>query len=306
MTERKEIKISVVIPVYNRKRDLDIALASLTNQTNKAFEVIVVDDGSSEDLTPVIEKYSGRLVLSFIRIENSGGPARPRNGGVSSARGEWISFLDSDDGWHPQRIERVVERLTDTVDIVYHALSVKREDDADAKHPSARQQRVGRGMVGDSLADMLLRGNPIPNSAALIRRSFINRLGGISEEKYLRTVEDFDLWLRAAEAGARFNYIDMDLGWYSIGSGNISSGARNQIEVRSELFKRHEQAVPAHLRGSAIHHHNYILGVFALRAGDYAAAASYLRAALPLSSVTLTVKCLARLVFAKYKQWRSA
>jgi len=294
------INISVVIPVFNREKELEAALSALVAQTSDNFEVIVVDDGSTKDLSAIIEKFKPLLELTYLKIENSGGPARPRNIGISHAKGRWISFLDSDDGWFPRRIEAINTHLSDDADVVYHQLAIILDTDADRSHSSARQKFMGRSIGRDPLVDMLLKGNPVPNSAALIRRSFLDKIGPLSEVSELRTVEDFDLWLRAAEEGGRFKYIDQCLGWYSVGRGNISSGAYKQIEMRDNLMKKHMALLPASLREAARRHHAYIIGIFAMKAGDLSLANRSLRDALPLSTLTLNMKCLVRWLQTKY------
>ena len=97
--------VSVIIPTYNRSADLRRALESIAAQTQPPYEVIVCDDGSEEDIRAVVDEFNSRLNISYIRITKSGGPGRPRNIAVAAATGSWISFLDSDDWWFPERLE---------------------------------------------------------------------------------------------------------------------------------------------------------------------------------------------------------
>ena len=101
-------EISVVIPTYNRSLFLPKALDSVYNQTYPAFEVIVVDDGSSDNTLP-------KLSLHFPQVtwvsQSNHGVSHARNQGIQKARGEWIAFLDSDDIWHPQKLERQIDFL---------------------------------------------------------------------------------------------------------------------------------------------------------------------------------------------------
>ncbi|WP_114639651.1 glycosyltransferase family 2 protein [Polynucleobacter necessarius] len=96
--------ISVIIPVFNRSWQLRRALESLRDQTFRDFEVIVCDDGSSEDIASVVKDFEGNLNIQVIHMSNWGGPARPRNKGLELSRGQWISFLDSDDWWDLNRL----------------------------------------------------------------------------------------------------------------------------------------------------------------------------------------------------------
>ena len=135
-------KISVIIPVYNRSRELVRALNSLVCQTDKEFDVVVCDDGSLENIRAIVEEYMGRLDVQYIRIENSGGPARPRNVGIQMAKGIWLSFLDSDDWWDTKRIEHLRPFLIEGIDLIYHQLTCTTVSGLLIKH--GRPQRLGR------------------------------------------------------------------------------------------------------------------------------------------------------------------
>ena len=99
------ITVSVIIPFYNHKEWLEESLDSVFGQTFSDFEVILVNDGSSEDVTELLKKYEGRV--SYFKQENKG-PAAARNFGISKARGKYIAFEDSDDIWHPRKLEKQV------------------------------------------------------------------------------------------------------------------------------------------------------------------------------------------------------
>ena len=94
--------ISVVIPFYSNKGWLDEALMSVVGQTYNHKEILVIDDGSKEDISDLCEKYKQKI--KYIRKEN-GGPASARNCGIENARGKYIAFLDSDDVWYPNKLE---------------------------------------------------------------------------------------------------------------------------------------------------------------------------------------------------------
>ena len=172
--------ISVIIPVHNRTFELRRALQSLVDQTRKDFEVIVCDNGSNEDVHSVVEAFKETLHPIYRRIENSGGPARPRNVAISLAQAEWISFLNSDDWWDEDRIAVVSAMLTDDVDVLYHPLRYI----AKTGRPTRRalSNVVGFPMGEEPLRHMALLGNPIPTSATVVRRKLFNDIGGMCEE----------------------------------------------------------------------------------------------------------------------------
>lgn len=263
--------LAVVIPTYNRTPELARALDSLLAQTWQDFEVVVCDDGSSEDVGAVVHRYENRLAIRCLRIPNSGGPARPRNVAVAASTAPWVSFLDSDDWWDPGRVARMLPHLGQDVDVVYHRLRQVVFPPA-TRAPSG--ELVGADCGPEPLRRMLTRGNPIPNSAAIVRRATLERLGGIAED--LNSVEDFDTWLRFAELGARFRFVPEVLGSYSVSQAGISTFGPRQYAIQRALFAKHLHLLPASLRPLAESHFNYLLGSYALRLGDPSTARRHL------------------------------
>lgn len=295
-------RISAVIPVYNRSQELLRALESLRRQTFRNFDVVVCDDGSTEDIHAVVRPYRDQLALQYVRIENSGGPARPRNVAVAHARGEWIAFLDSDDWWDPERMARVSAALTEDVDLLYHPLRVERA--TRLRRAGERRRVIGSDVHDDMLRHMLLFGNPVPNSAVVVRRRMLEGLGGISEDPEL--IEDFDTWLRLAEAGGRFRYLDRVLGTYWVGEDGISAISPRQIEKYRATLEPHLHRLHADYRDLAWRCHHYYLGSMYLKGGsDRGAARQHLLAARGLPTLMMRLKRLLLLVKAWSPVWRT-
>lgn len=103
MCSDRNVKVSVIVPFYSHKDWLDEALESAIKQTYKPYEIIVVNDGSKEDISDIKTKYADQVI--FIRQENQG-PAVARNNGIDMARGDIVAFLDSDDIWKPEKLEK--------------------------------------------------------------------------------------------------------------------------------------------------------------------------------------------------------
>lgn len=270
--------ISVVIPTFNRAWELRRALTSLQDQTLQGFEVIVCDDGSSEDIASVVAEFA-TLRLQYVRIANSGGPARPRNVGVAHAQGEWVSLLDSDDWWAPQRIEVVARSLSSAVDVIYHPLVAVVQGRG---HFLRDGQQFGSAMSGDALSHMLSVGNPIPNSSAVVRKTLWERVGGNSEDYCY--AEDLDTWLKLAEEGARFGFIDQPLGFYWQGKDNISLPSDKQLQALSDLYAKHRPSGDARTAAWARAYEHYDKGLLLMRLGRMPAALSEFRQATRLRS----------------------
>lgn len=254
---------SIIIPVHNRSDTLRRALESLRNQTDQDFEVIVCDDGSSEDIGSVVEDYKD-LEIKFRRIPASGSPARPRNVAIGLATGEWISFLDSDDWWSSNRIARL-KRSIDNADIVYHQLRVVHTD---AAHARSKFQFVGRRFTPPLLTSMIAEGNPFATSATAIRRKIVADLGGMWEAKTGDAIDDFDLWLRVvAQRSPRVVFVAEALGYYEISNNNISAFSKKQYIRHRRLYRRQQIVLPKSHRSFARSHFEYALGSYALKLG---------------------------------------
>lgn len=214
---------SIIIPTYNRAELLKRALESVTAQTFADFEVIVCDDGSSDQTLEVVDIFNERIAITYLREENWGGPARPRNNGLKVARGKWICFLDADDWWYPCKLATVFPS-TGLADVLHHDCDVY--DDIGKKFLTMR----GRQLKKPAFVDLMTGWNALHTSTVCVRKSILDKVGGFSEDKTLIAIEDFDLWLRISRVTDRFTHISRLLGAYWDAGGNISSFSTASIE----------------------------------------------------------------------------
>lgn len=188
--------VSVIIPANNRAELLGRALRSVVAQTFSDFEVIVVDDASIDDLSPVISSFTDDRIRP-IRLAKQRGAAGARNAAIPESRGEWIAFLDSDDEWLPNTLDRQLEAVTRTnYDVSYCACLRKRNSEEPAVRPK------GILAEGDIIDALLLRRHAPTPSAYMVRRTAIKRANGFDET--FPSAADIDLWLRLATMGCRF------------------------------------------------------------------------------------------------------
>ncbi|HOJ79178.1 MAG TPA: glycosyltransferase family 2 protein [Bacillota bacterium] len=107
-----QIKISVVIPMYNRAKTIGYCLDSVLAQTYKPYEIILVDDCSNDDTKKVLQKYNDPKIR-YLELKQRSGAQRARNQGILAAKGDWIAFQDSDDEWLPTKLEKQVQKLSE-------------------------------------------------------------------------------------------------------------------------------------------------------------------------------------------------
>jgi len=194
-------EVSVIIPTYNRAPYIAEAIRSVQAQAGANVEIIVADDGSTDNTAEVVGGLGDTVIC--MSLPHSGQPAATRNGGLRVATGRFIAFLDSDDLFLPNKLAVQVAAFESHPEagFVYSNGYFFRED---PHHPTGYGLDGLPTPSGDVLAD-LLRGNFVASPCvALIRRSCLDVVGAFDDNPGLMAVEDYDLWLRLA---ARFPVI---------------------------------------------------------------------------------------------------
>jgi len=192
-------RVSIVIPTYNRGSVLPRTIESALSQTFPDFELIVVDDGSTDHTTEVVRGIADPRVRLIGDTMNRG-PSAARNRGIREARCGLVAFLDSDDEWLPRKLELQLARLDGDADprtaIAY--CRVYTYDDL-TQRPV---HEFGEPREGALFHDLLTGWKPVTASLFLVRRAALLEVGGFDET--LPCTEDYDLWLRLAQASYRF------------------------------------------------------------------------------------------------------
>lgn len=251
------MKISVVIPVYNRPEKLARLLESIEKQTLLPYEVIVIDDGSTEDIRIIVDKYQS-IKVNYIKIKNSGGPAKPRNIGIDVATGDWIAFCDSDDWWEPNKLD-VSLKHGRNVDFIFHKLKINYEKE------NVKRGVIGNDFRGEAFEHLLEIRNPIPLSSVLVKREIVEKIK-FDESKDLAAIEDYDLWLRIFKMKINYIFINDVLGYYSIDQDNISQVSERSV-FRLDALKKKVMlmGIPEKNKRTFLQNYWYSVGVIYLR-----------------------------------------
>ena len=178
--------MSVIIPTYNRSSCLGRAIDSVLDQTFTGFELMVVDDGSTDKTAELLETYGNRLKV--IRQSNRGVSAA-RNAGILASRGELIALLDSDDSWLPRKLEQQVAFFRSRPEALIGQTQEIWIRNGRRINPKKRHQKFS-GMIFEKSLPLCL----VSPSAVMIRRSLLEEVGLFDET--LPACEDYDLWLR--------------------------------------------------------------------------------------------------------------
>ncbi len=182
-----QMKISVIIPVYNRAAAIRRAIDSVLAQSYSAHEIIVVDDASTDDTPYVLQQYAEKIRL--IALPENCGVSSARNAGIQAASGDWLAFLDSDDEWLPHKLKMAVEFHQQHPDYLIFQTEEIWIRNGRRVNPRQKHKKPQGWIFKPSLALCL-----VSPSAVVIHRSLLDNVGMFDES--LPVCEDYDLWLR--------------------------------------------------------------------------------------------------------------
>ena len=232
--------VSVIVPTYNRADSLPRTIDSVLAQTHHDLELVVVDDASTDDTKAVVERYDDDRVTYLAHAANRGGSAA-RNTGLRASDGQYVAFLDSDDEWHPEKLERQVGELESRSEewvAAYCGVEMVREGTENPALGWLRGQfgrlretegaEGGAELIGDVLADDL---HTSAGSTLLVERSVAERIGGFDESFDRFQAPEF--LVRVLREGS-LAYIDEPL-VYRYVSGNPSP---DELEAADEHYLR--------------------------------------------------------------------
>ncbi len=212
--------VSVVIPSYKHGHLIGRALRSVIDQSYSNWEAIVVDNHSPDQTDQVVQAFNDPRI-KLLKIHNNGVIAASRNMGIHEARGEWIAFLDSDDWWDSNKLEKCLEYANDDFDVIYHKLKcytvnslneIKIDGEVDC-----------RDLAVQPYYSLFNYGPGLTTSAIVARRSSIISVNCFDDDVNIAGGEDIDLWLRLAKRECRFKLVDSFLGFFLIGGVHMTA-----------------------------------------------------------------------------------
>ena len=225
-------RVSVITPTFNCAGFLDRAIASALGQTYTDYEVIIADDGSTDDTRDVLARFGTKVRYFF---QPNGGLSSARNLALSKASGEFLAYLDADDMWYPHKLESQVAFLDAHGECGLVHSDVTIIDESDQVIHRRFNQEAGRKVPsGYCLADLLQRCH-IQIPTVLERRDNIELTGAFDER--LKSLEDYLHWILVAMEGLAFGYIDEPLAMYRRRAGSLSSNHRGMVEARATMLE---------------------------------------------------------------------
>jgi len=234
-----QVRVSIVIPTFNMSQLIGETLTSVLNQTFGNFEVIVVDDCSTDETAEVVKAWSAKDArIKYLYQEvNSNLPAVHRNSGIQEAKGEYISFLDHDDLWLPRKLERQIKALDEdpTLAMVHSYLWDFTERSKIRGFLFLPNPWRRRGTY-----ELIRRHNVVQCSSAMVRTEMLRSIGGFDERKELRAIEDYHLWLQIAKR-SRIGYISEVHGLYRVASNSTST--QEDLAMKHNYFDQFESTL---------------------------------------------------------------
>lgn len=229
-------RVSVIIPTHNHAHFLEECLSSVKAQTYHNYEVIVVNNGSTDNTEEIVHNLAWDK-LRYHYQADTGSVAGPRNTGIRLAKGKYMAFLDSDDLWYKNKLEKIIAVLENdsSIDIISHDLFISRE--------GKTKRLVKCGPLGKDMVKSLLLRNCLLGSATTVKKSVMLEVGGFDENKDFKHVEDCETWIRIAYLGKKFYFLNEALGEYRVHSSNLSNDFECVLNNAKNIINKHFKKV---------------------------------------------------------------
>lgn len=244
-------KVSIIIPTYNRAHLLPRAIKSVLNQTFKDFELIIVDDGSTDDTKDVVQSFQRNdSRIRYIHIEHSGGyPSKVINVGIKNSLGSFITFCASDDEWDKKYLEKQIPLLEkdNGIDIVASNVVLINNKNEIVKEIWKPQNKENDFILRTSFIKNYIFGNLI------FRKNIFEKVGLYDEKIKIR--EDFDMWIRLVKDGYNFQFVYEPLYIIHLHSNQISSSTNRLeiIKIENYLFRKYRNIYDKYLKAKSIY-----------------------------------------------------
>lgn len=230
--------ISILMPAYNAGEFIADSIRSVIEQTYVHWELIIINDGSTDNTLSIAQSFSNQDHRIRVISRENGKMAAARNTGIANARGSWIAFLDSDDLWTPDKLEKQIHasRVNPAIDVFYTDGSIFYGNDLERLDP----YRTITGIVFDhkDMYRQLFDYNCVAVLSVMARQSLVERVGNQDEDKLVSGCEDWDYWIRMARAGAKFYGIPEKFFYYRRHANNISANFLKMELAKIAVFIR--------------------------------------------------------------------
>lgn len=227
--------VSVIIPVYNNEKYLAKTIDSALMQSYVDIEILLINDGSTDNSKEICQRYLEDKRVRYFDHENKGS-GYTRNVGISESKGKYIAFLDSDDIWHKDKLEKQIllfER-DETIDVVYSRIEVIDASDNKFSDYNIR-------LYSGNILDQLYIDNFICTSSVVLRKKVLEETGLFDEQ--FRISQDYEFWLRVALT-SKFAFVNECLVQYRVHDAQISKKVKNRIDALKQIYNKFDKNNP--------------------------------------------------------------
>ena len=224
-----DYKVSIITPSYNSERYISETIDSVINQTYENWEMLIIDDSSTDNSINIISDYcSSENSIKLIKLEENGGAAVARNRGIKEAEGRFIAFLDSDDLWHPEKLEKQLEKMVKkNLPFTFTTYQLINEEG-----------ELGKTIKSKAIVSYrnAIMSNPIGCLTVMIDTNFFGKV----YMPYIKKRQDLGLWLKLLRKTAAVG-IEENLAFYRVRRDSISSNKFKLIKYHWILYRKHEK-----------------------------------------------------------------
>ena len=248
--------VSVILPTYNRSEYLGRAIESVLNQNYNNFELIIIDDSSTDKTSEVILKYKDSRIRVVKNQENIGF-VKSLNKGIKQANGKYIARLDDDDFWtSPDKLEKQVAFLENNPDYVLVSCGMIREDDNGVREVLTLEH-------DNEIRDMMLFASPIVHIGAVFSKKAFDLVGGYDEDLYFS--QDSDLWAKLGKVGKMYNIHEYFTHAFIAGHNRSSKKMSYHLWLKQKIRFRHRKDYPHFYKAFAIGFLAYLFSMIPFR-----------------------------------------
>ena len=288
--------ISVVIPTFNSEKYISKCISTVLNQTYKNFEIIIVDNSSSDDTLNIINSFNSNKIRIF-NIVNNGNISKSRNVGIKNSNGLWIAFLDSDDYWEKNKLEFLSEKF-DKYDLIFHDMWILKNKKIIRNFNFLSSQLKKKDI--SITEDLSKNGNPIINSSVIVKKNILSKVGFISEDEPSFT-NDYHTWLKISLISNKFYFESKKLGTYLVHDLSYSHNIKNSyyylkcvVQFKKYLSKKVKKKV--------IGYYNYEKGNDLLKKNEYKKSIKCFYKSFLLSDLEIKIKSFLKILLYSLKK----
>ena len=211
----KKIFFSIIVPTFNRVKKLKIAINSVIKQTYQNWELIIVDNKSTDNTKHLVNSYNNKKIF-FYEIDNQGVIAKSRNFGIEKSFGEYLCFLDSDDWWDKDKLKFVNLAAKQGYSFIYHDHYV-----SSPRRLISKRNIKNKSLNNPIFNSFIEHGQPFATSSVTVKKDIFEKIGFFDTDRKYIAWEDFDAWIRLSQITNSFYKVDKSLSTINIDNENI-------------------------------------------------------------------------------------